>query len=298
MWFAVTESSLQMADIRKGAFPVAFAGATIFGGHSIPIEAVSTPLAVGAIRVPNAFQALSGDGVTMTLLEGVHIAAAVAGDTGFPRDCRVSIVTVCTSLAPSSRVSRGTLVTDYFVPILKVAGRAEIVGGCGEGAGTPLAVPRSPSGRQPVEAGHTLLTVVPGCVMLTCKANAMNITFSCMAMAITGLTNSSEEYSIHTVIAREAGLTGDPCVALGTFAVFHLGGHGQVYDVRASCIQRDRIQPVKSPFCRIVVGSDQEMRHVGKDSHELVAIYLPFFIKISEVLRHKSDHVQVLFIGL
>lgn len=41
-----------------------------------------------------------------------------------------------------------------------------LVGGCGEGAGTLLAVPRSPSGRQPVEAGCALLTVVPGGVVL------------------------------------------------------------------------------------------------------------------------------------
>lgn len=41
-----------------------------------------------------------------------------------------------------------------------------LVGGCGEGAGTPLAVPRSPSGGQPVEAGRALLTVVPSGVVL------------------------------------------------------------------------------------------------------------------------------------
>ena len=84
--------------IRKGSdFTAPTLTATIFSGHSVPIEAVSTPLAVGAVRVPDAFQTLSGDGVTVTLLEGVHVAAAVAGNTGFPGDCRVSIVTVCAS---------------------------------------------------------------------------------------------------------------------------------------------------------------------------------------------------------
>lgn len=56
--------------------------------------------------------------------------------------------------------------------------------------------------------------------------------------------------------------------------------------------------PVKSHFCRIVVGSDQEMGHIGQDSHQLISIYLPFVIKVSEVLRHKSNHVEVLFVGL
>lgn len=56
--------------------------------------------------------------------------------------------------------------------------------------------------------------------------------------------------------------------------------------------------PVKSHLRRIVVGSDQEMCHVGKHGHQLVAIYLPPAMKISEVLRHESNHVQVLFIGL
>lgn len=40
----------------------------------------------------------------------------------------------------------------------------------------------------------------------THKTSALNITLSCMAMAFTGLTNSSEEYSVQAVIAREAGL--------------------------------------------------------------------------------------------
>lgn len=43
-----------------------------------------------------------------------------------------------------------------------------LIGGCGEGTGTRLAVPRSPSRRQPIEARHTLLTVVPRGVVLTC----------------------------------------------------------------------------------------------------------------------------------
>lgn len=40
----------------------------------------------------------------------------------------------------------------------------------------------------------------------THKADTMNIALSCMAVAFTGLTNSSKEYAVHTVIAREAGL--------------------------------------------------------------------------------------------
>ena len=42
---------------------------------------------------------------------------------------------------------------------------------------------------------------------------------------------------------EECYLTGDPCIAWGTFAVLHLSGQGQVYDVRASCVQGDGIQP-------------------------------------------------------
>ena len=40
----------------------------------------------------------------------------------------------------------------------------------------------------------------------THKANTMSITLRCMAVAFTGLTDSSEQYSIHAVIARETGL--------------------------------------------------------------------------------------------
>ena len=43
-----------------------------------------------------------------------------------------------------------------------------LVGGCGERAGTRLAVPRGPSGRQPVEAGKAALAVVPSGVVLAC----------------------------------------------------------------------------------------------------------------------------------
>lgn len=86
-----------MATSKGSDFTATTLTAAVFGSHGVPVEAVSTPLAVGAIRVPNAFQALSGDGVAVTLLEGVHIAAAVAGNTGFPGHCWVSIVTVCAS---------------------------------------------------------------------------------------------------------------------------------------------------------------------------------------------------------
>lgn len=40
------------------------------------------------------------------------------------------------------------------------------------------------------------------------------------------------------------------------------------------------------------------MCHIGKDSQQLITIYLFFVIKILEVLRHKSDHIKVLFIRL
>lgn len=40
----------------------------------------------------------------------------------------------------------------------------------------------------------------------THKANTMNITLSCMAVAFTGLTDSSEKYSVHAVIAGKTGL--------------------------------------------------------------------------------------------
>lgn len=38
-------------------------------------------------------------------------------------------------------------------------------------------------------------------------------------------------------------LTGDACIALGTLAVLHLGGQGQVNGIWAGCVQRDRPQP-------------------------------------------------------
>lgn len=50
--------------------------------------------------------------------------------------------------------------------ILATSGASLLVGGWGEGAGTRLAVPRSPSGRPPVEARQALLTVVPGGAVL------------------------------------------------------------------------------------------------------------------------------------
>ena len=84
-------------DSKGSDFTAQTLTAAIFGCHSVPIEAISTPLTVGTVRVPNAFQALSGDRVTVTRLEGVHIAAAVARNTGFPGHCWVSIVTVCAS---------------------------------------------------------------------------------------------------------------------------------------------------------------------------------------------------------
>lgn len=69
----------------------------IFSSHSISVEAVSTPLTVGTIRVPNAPQTFPSDGVTVTDLQGVDIPTAVAGNTGFPRHRWVSVVTVCAS---------------------------------------------------------------------------------------------------------------------------------------------------------------------------------------------------------
>lgn len=40
----------------------------------------------------------------------------------------------------------------------------------------------------------------------THKANTMSIALRRMAVAFTGLTDASEQYSIHTVIAGETGL--------------------------------------------------------------------------------------------
>lgn len=71
--------------------------AAIFGCHGIPVEAVSTPLAVAAIRIPDAFQAFSGDRITAPGLQGVNVAIAVTREAGIPRHCWVSIVTVCAS---------------------------------------------------------------------------------------------------------------------------------------------------------------------------------------------------------
>lgn len=144
VWFAVTESGLRMADSRQGALFMAFTGAAIFGCHGIPVEAVSTPLAVAAIRIPDAFQAFSGDRITAPGLQGVNVAIAVTREAGIPRHCWVSIVTVCASLAPIPCISRRALVTDHFVTLVQVTGGAEIVGGGGEGAGTRLAVPGGP----------------------------------------------------------------------------------------------------------------------------------------------------------
>lgn len=40
------------------------------------------------------------------------------------------------------------------------------------------------------------------------------------------------------------------------------------------------------------------MCHIGQDSHQLVTVNLPSGIKVPEVLRHKSNHVEVFLIGL
>lgn len=34
----------------------------------------------------------------------------------------------------------------------------------------------------------------------------MNVTLGCMPVALAGLTDSSKEYPVHSIIAREAGL--------------------------------------------------------------------------------------------
>lgn len=70
----------------------------VLRGHRIPIETVSTPLTVGAVGVPKASQAFSGDRITAPRLQEVNVAAAVAWDAGVSGHCWVSIVTVCTSV--------------------------------------------------------------------------------------------------------------------------------------------------------------------------------------------------------
>ena len=53
---------------------------------------------------------------------------------------------------------------------------------------------------------------------------------------------------------EECYLTRDARVALGTLAVLHLRGQGQVYNVTAGCVQRDRIQPANRQTGRAVTG--------------------------------------------
>lgn len=91
-----------MADARKGAIFMAVTGSAVFGSHGISIEAICTPLTVGTVCVPQAFQAFPGDRVTVARLQGINIATAVAWYTGSPWHGWVSIVTVCTSLTPGS----------------------------------------------------------------------------------------------------------------------------------------------------------------------------------------------------
>lgn len=71
----------------------------IFGNHGISVKAVRTPLTMGAVCVPQALQAFPRDGVTVASLQGIDIATAVAWHTGSPWHRRVSIVTICTSVA-------------------------------------------------------------------------------------------------------------------------------------------------------------------------------------------------------
>lgn len=63
---------------------------------------------------------------------------------------------------------------------------------------------------------------------------------------------------------------------------------------------RDSFQylPIQRHFSRIIVGSNQEMSHIGQDSHQLVTVNLPSGIKVPEVLRHKSNHIEVFLVGL
>ena len=70
----------------------------VLRGHCVPVETVSTPLTVGAVGVPKASQAFSGDGITAPRLQEVNVATAVTCDAGVSRHCWVSIVTVCTSV--------------------------------------------------------------------------------------------------------------------------------------------------------------------------------------------------------
>lgn len=100
--FAITQSSFQMADARKGAIFMAVTGSAVFGSHCVSIEAICTPLTVGTVCVPQALQAFPGDRVTVASLQGINIATAVAWYTGSPWHSWVSIVTICTSLTPGS----------------------------------------------------------------------------------------------------------------------------------------------------------------------------------------------------
>lgn len=53
---------------------------------------------------------------------------------------------------------------------------------------------------------------------------------------------------------EECYLTRDARIALGTLAMLHLCGQGQVYNVRAGYVQRDRIQPANRQTGRAVTG--------------------------------------------
>lgn len=71
----------------------------IFGSHSITIEPICTPFAVGTISVSHTLQAFPGDRVTVSSLRGVDITIAVTQYTGFPGHCWVSIVTIGASVS-------------------------------------------------------------------------------------------------------------------------------------------------------------------------------------------------------
>lgn len=64
-------------------------------------------------------------------------------------------------------------------------------------------------------------------------------------MQMLSITMTSADFSSRKSEKRrdQQYLTGGPRVALGTFTVFHISSHCQVYSIRACYVQRDRIQP-------------------------------------------------------
>lgn len=197
-------------------------GTTAFVNHCIPIIAISTLFTVVTCCVPQTFQALSCERITVALFLRVYIAMAFTRSTRLSRYKRIPIVAISTPFTLRASIAWKTFVTDNSTFFTQLTSRTEIVCSRTQRTCTGLAVLRCSLGWISIEARHALITERSCCVVLTSKANTMNVTLSCMPIALAGLTNTSKEYSIHTVVPRETGLTGYSCVTLRTFTEFHI----------------------------------------------------------------------------